>query len=285
MSSDLLGQTNRLLGYSQDKRLLIINADDLGMSHSINEAIFQTLQAGVVRTASLMPPCPWALHAIQHLANQTQIAFGVHLTVLCEHTHYRWGPLTCREQVSSLVDETGYFYSLERVDEFLAQVRLTELEREFRAQIERVLKANLKPTHLDWHCLYNGGRSEIFDLTLALATEYGLVLRVDNQPQIDQIRQRGLPTNDHGLMDSYAVDVGDKRRMYTQMLRQLPVGLTEWAVHPGLGNGELQAIEPASWLVRSTDYEFFMSAEANEVIRKEEIVLMDYGFLQPHWQR
>jgi len=39
-------------------------------------------------------------------------------------------------------------------------VRLDELEVEFRAQIEAVLFAGLKPTHLDWHCLHNGGRAE-----------------------------------------------------------------------------------------------------------------------------
>jgi len=40
-------QTNRLLGYPADARLLIINADDFGMCHAINAAIFRTLKKGV----------------------------------------------------------------------------------------------------------------------------------------------------------------------------------------------------------------------------------------------
>ena len=64
MSEAGTGATNRLLGYPADARLLIINADDFGMCHAINAAIFQTLTAGVVRSTSLMAPCPWARHAM-----------------------------------------------------------------------------------------------------------------------------------------------------------------------------------------------------------------------------
>jgi predicted glycoside hydrolase/deacetylase ChbG (UPF0249 family) len=52
--------------------------------------------------------------------------------------------------------------------EFLAQVRLVQLEIEFRAQIEAVLTAGLTPTHLDWHSLRIGGRADNFDLMLRL---------------------------------------------------------------------------------------------------------------------
>ncbi len=37
-------QTNRLLGYPEDARLLIVNADDFGMCNSTNEAIIRTLR-------------------------------------------------------------------------------------------------------------------------------------------------------------------------------------------------------------------------------------------------
>ena len=63
------------------------------------------------------------------------------LTVICDTTHYKFGPLTPKEKVPSLIDETGYFYSFDRMAEFLAQAKLDELEAEFRAQIERVLAA------------------------------------------------------------------------------------------------------------------------------------------------
>ncbi len=87
------------------------------------------------------------------LSDHPDISFGVHLTVICDLVHYRWGPLTSREKVPSLIDETGFFYHVEHIPEFLTQAKLSDLEVEFRTQIEAVLAASLKPTHLDWHCL------------------------------------------------------------------------------------------------------------------------------------
>src|SRR5947207_15090551 len=96
-------ETNKLLGYPEDARLLIINADDFGMCHAINEAIFRTLKEGVVRSTTLMVPCPWALHAMHLLGENPDMAFGVHLTVICDRAHYRWGPLAPRDKVTSLL--------------------------------------------------------------------------------------------------------------------------------------------------------------------------------------
>jgi chitin disaccharide deacetylase len=276
--------TNKLLGYPDEARLLIINADDFGMCHSINDAIFRTLKGGVVRSTTLMAPCSWALHAMKLLGENPDIPFGVHLTVICEMANYRWSSLSARDNVPSLLDETGYFFSSERIPQFLAQAKLDEVEMEFRAQIETVLTANLKPTHLDWHCLHSGGRADIFDMTLGLAKEYGLALRVAERPVIEKMQSLGLPSDDYDLLDSYRLDTAQKSARYVQLLRELPVGLSEWAVHPGLDTAEMLTIEPGDERVRQTDYDFLMSEEAHETIRQEGIVLLNYEPLQALWQ-
>ena len=116
-----------------------------------------------------MVPCPWALHAMHQLRQRPEIPFGVHLTLVCDTTHYRWGPLTAREKVPSLLTGTGELCTPAQIPELLARARLDEVELEFRAQIDAVLDAGLAPTHLDWHCLADGGRDDILDLTVALA--------------------------------------------------------------------------------------------------------------------
>lgn len=275
---------NDLLGYPPDARLLIINADDFGVSHAVNAGILRTLTNGVVRSTTLMAPCPWAMHALRLLRDHPDIAFGVHLTVISEFADYRWGPLTPRHEVPSLLDETGYFYSNDRQAELLVRATLEELETEFRAQIETVLAAGLKPTHLDWHCLFDGGRPDVFDLTLGLACEYGLALRVFDPTRSERLQRRGLPTVDHGVVDSTRLPTAGKAARFVRMLRELPAGLSEWAVHPGLGSAEARAID-GWWPKRAADLRFLVSREARETVAVEGIVLLDYRALQAIWDR
>lgn len=280
---DKHNQTNAFLGYPPDARLLILNDDDFGMCHSINEATIQTIKAGAATSCTLMTPCPWALHAIHLLRQNPDVPFGVHLTAVSEAVLYRWGPLVSKEKVPSLVDETGCFYSEERIPEFLAQVNLAELELEFRTQIETVLAAGLQPTHIDSHCLINTRREDIFDMTVGLAHEYGLAMRVTNRPLIDKIQQQSYACNDYDLLDSYRVETADKPAYYFQALRELPPGLTEWAVHPSLETAELKAISD-SWPVRWADYQFLMSPETGRIIQQEGIIVLSYKSLQELWQ-
>jgi predicted glycoside hydrolase/deacetylase ChbG (UPF0249 family) len=277
-------QTNRLLGYPADARLLIINADDFGMCHSVNDAIFRAFQNDVLRSTTLMVPCPWALHAMHFLADHPEISFGVHLTVISDWVDYRWGPLISPDKVPSLTNNAGYFYDFDHMVEFLAHVNLEELELEFRAQIEAVLAAGLQPTHLDWHALRLSGRDHVFALMLKLAREYGLALRVMGTSWIEKVQSWGLPCNDYDFLDSYLLDPVNKSTQYAQMLRKLPAGLTEWALHPALDTGELLAIEPNGNHIRQTDFNFLMSQEAMEVIREEGIILLDYRALQVIWR-
>lgn len=276
--------TNRLLGYPDDARLLILNADDFGRAHACNAGTVRALTEGVVTSTTLMAPCPWAVHAMHLLAAHPEIAFGVHLTLICEAPQYRWRPLTCRDKVPSLVDEAGFFYSEERKLELLAQATLAEVEVEFRAQIEAVLAASLTPTHLDWHCLSNGGRADIFALTVQLAKEYGLAVRVSGRSTGEALRHEGLPTNEHEVLDSYRLDIAGKSAWFARALRALPIGLSEWAVHPAEDTPELRAIEPESWRVRTMDLAFLLSEEARAIIAAEGIVLLSYKPLQAVWQ-
>jgi chitin disaccharide deacetylase len=106
------------------------------------------------------------------------------------------------------------------------------VEREFRAQVSAVADAGLAPAYLDWHCLADGGRDDIFDLTVALAAEYGLAVRAWLDPARRKLRRRGLPAVDHGFLDSFRLDTDGKQARYARLLRDLPAGLSEWAVHP-----------------------------------------------------
>ncbi|MBP6786118.1 MAG: polysaccharide deacetylase family protein [Candidatus Promineofilum sp.] len=278
------GLTNYLLGYPADARLLIINADDFGMCHAVNQAIMGALDEGVVRSATVMTPCPWAWHAMRFLAARPEIPFGVHLTAIADWAEYPWGPLTPVSQVPTLVNEHGHFYNFDQMPAFLAGVDMDELATEFRAQIDAVLAFGLRPAHLDWHCLRLDGWDAVYDVMLSLAQEYGLALRAAYRSQMAKVQSLGLPANDRNFLDSYHVDPVTKAAEYAELLRRLPAGLSEWAVHPGLDTPELLTIEPQGNHIRQTDYDFLVSAEAKALIWQEGIILLDYRALQTVWR-
>ncbi|MFE0117054.1 ChbG/HpnK family deacetylase [[Kitasatospora] papulosa] len=247
---------NQVLGFPPGARLLLVNCDDFGMHPAINAAVVESIEEGIAASCSLMTVCPAAADAMRLLRRHSAIPFGVHLTLVCESSRLRWGPLSPADTVPST---------------------------EFRAQIDAVADAWLSPTHLDFHCLADGGRADILDLTVGLAAEYGLAVRVWLEPGRREMRRRGLPVVDHVFLDSFSLPAEGKAEHYRRLLHDLPAGLSEWAVHPAAGRGAetLDGGRP----VRRTDHAFLTSPEAREAVAREGVTVIDYRALQRVWAR
>ena len=102
---------NVRLGYPADSKLLIINADDLAMSHSENDASLTALNDKVVTAATVMVPCPWFGEVAAYAKTHPDADLGLHLTLTAEWQTFRWGPVAPRALVPSLVGPDEYFYS------------------------------------------------------------------------------------------------------------------------------------------------------------------------------
>ncbi|MFK7983851.1 MAG: ChbG/HpnK family deacetylase, partial [Saprospiraceae bacterium] len=61
------------LGYKKDAKLLIIHADDLGVSHSENAASIAAFDKGMVNSASIMVPCPWFPEIAEYSKNNPSV--------------------------------------------------------------------------------------------------------------------------------------------------------------------------------------------------------------------
>jgi chitin disaccharide deacetylase len=160
----------------------------------------------------------------------------------------------------------------------------THINDELAHHIRGRNSTGLRPTHLDWHALADGGRDDIFDLGLALSEEYRLAARVWLERGRRLARQRRLPAVDHDFLDSFALDIETKASRYLQLLRDLPAGLSEWAVHPGLGDATSRDLDDG-WQVRSTDLDFLTSPEARDAVAREGIVIIDYRTILQAWSR
>jgi predicted glycoside hydrolase/deacetylase ChbG (UPF0249 family) len=137
------------LGYPPRARLLILHADDYGMNHSVNRAISEALEKHWITSASILVPCPWFLEAATFAKAHPDADLGIHQALNSEWTSFRWGPVTSKDKVSSLLDPDGYL-PLD-TPEVAKNAKPEEAETELRAQIERAQKFGVHVTHLDTH--------------------------------------------------------------------------------------------------------------------------------------
>ena len=123
------------LGYPRDAKLLILNADDLAVSHSEDVASFAALDQKLITSATVMVPCPWFTEVAAYAKAHPEADLGLHLTLTAEWETYRWGPIASRALVPSLVGSDGNFYA--SPEDVAKHAKLNEVETEIRAQMPR----------------------------------------------------------------------------------------------------------------------------------------------------
>jgi predicted glycoside hydrolase/deacetylase ChbG (UPF0249 family) len=122
---------------------------------------------------SVIFPGPWYQETVEMLKRHPDVAVGIHLTLNSEWKNYRWGPVSGRSAVPTLVDADGYFFPS---GEALSQNHpdLTEVEKELRAQIQRARRSGLEIDYVDYHMGTAVRSVELREITERLAREFGL---------------------------------------------------------------------------------------------------------------
>ena len=77
------------LGYKATDKLLIINGDDTGMCHAANVAVIDSLERGLMTSATIMVPCPWFTEIARYAKLHPEKDFGIHLCHTSEWEVYR----------------------------------------------------------------------------------------------------------------------------------------------------------------------------------------------------
>ena len=148
----------------------ILNADDFGMSAAFNQAVLEGYQAGILKSASLVANGDAFDEACKNIIPACpDLGVGIHLNII-------EGKSLCLN-LDKLTDDEGNFNnsfgqlllkSLNHKDDSFME----QLEKEFRAQIEEVMKRT-KVTHIDSH-VHTHSIPRIFELVCSLAKEYGI---------------------------------------------------------------------------------------------------------------
>jgi predicted glycoside hydrolase/deacetylase ChbG (UPF0249 family) len=271
------------LGYKATDKLLIVNGDDAGMCHAANVATIECLEKGLMRSSTIMVPCPWFPEIAAYARQNPDKDFGVHLCHTAEWTKYRWGPVADRAQVPGLVDADGYLWR--SVEEVYAHAEPEEALIEARAQIKRALAAGIDITHLDSHMGTLQLNPEFFKVYVQLAIEFDLPLRMASQdtmarfgqPELrTQVAGRGIVFPDYFVYEELKDENKDVRTFWLNIVRNLKPGVTELYIHAALPTDEMKTIS-GSWSTRAQEYEVFThNQEMKRLVADEKIILIGY---------
>jgi hypothetical protein len=286
------------LGFPPDARLVIFHADDVGMGWGSVQAFADLTAAGILKTGSIMPPCPWFLATAQLCQDRPDLDVGLHLTLTSEWSSYRWGPMSTRQRGSGLLDETGYFWP--RTHQLAAAMNETAAIVEMKAQAEAMGSASIRFTHIDTH-MGAALLSPLLPSYVEMGFEYGVPVllprcvddyllslkMVTLDPPawaqlVAEVEERGMP-----LIDWFRITPGhhpagreaDRAELYEAILRALPPGITYFSLHPN-APGDIDVIIPERAYWRTFEHEYFRSERLAEFLHAEGIVSIGYRELR-----
>ena len=256
---------------------LIVRGDDMGYSHSGNEALIKSYNEGIETSIEVIVPSPWFPEAVKLLNQNPKVDVGLHFAITSEWDNVKWRPLT---ECKSLRNSDGYFYPmLFHNNNYPKQAiidndwKMDDYEKELRAQIEMALKHIPRLSHISGHMGSTGFTPEIKELCKRVAKEYKLKM-VDADSQKDNnIAYTGFEFKDK--------TTEERIEGFISMLDKLENGKTYVFVeHPGLDNDELQAISHIGYedvaKGRQDVTTIFTSEKVKEAILKKGIKLVSY---------
>ncbi len=166
----------------------VVVADDFGRSLSVNRAIAEAHERGIVTAASIMAGGDAFEQAVQIAKSHPRLSVGLHVT-LCDGRSV----LPCAE-IPDLVDSSGSFEKKPSLAwiKYGAAALLCQLEREIEAQFDRLEESGIHPSHVDSHHHLHM-RPAVFGILCRLASRRGVRwIRIPNEPFSLVLRLRSV---------------------------------------------------------------------------------------------
>ncbi|MHC1742273.1 MAG: carbohydrate deacetylase [Syntrophobacteraceae bacterium] len=287
-------------------RRLIINADDLGYTRGINEAIVRCARQGLLRSATIMAGGAAFEHAVDVARDAPDLGIGVHLamTELRPVLNAVWLP-GLLNGAKTLPAAAWTLYRLLATNRAV----LESLRHELSGQMEKVLARGIQPTHVDSH-KHLHALPIILDVVLDVARQFGVrwirnpfddtaVLSMDRvvhprsrgtfRAQSAKARairifkscfetrvfRAGLASPGHffgvALTGVWSADA------LALLARHLPPGVSEVMFHPGDCDAELRGMRTRLLDQREVERDLLLSESVRDLIRAHDISLISYG--------
>ncbi|MBF0127287.1 MAG: ChbG/HpnK family deacetylase [Magnetococcales bacterium] len=281
-------------------KALIVNADDFGLSQSVNLGILEAHHQGIVTSTTLLANGPAFEQGVQLLGGAPGLGVGVHLNVL------RGRPL-CHPDTLPLLTRHGRFHlTWSRMHHTLVPGMLQEIEREYRAQIEKVAEHGMAITHLDGE-KHHHQFPPLFRLVTRLLQDYRIpAVRCALEPltarygltkmaKVSMLNLfigrnlralRGTAIRHAHTQAGIAMTGGMTPDGLERLLRHLPAGITELCCHPGRTDGghHSQIYDFGEFYIdatRETELSLLTASSVQRVLSAQGIQRITYAGLNP----
>jgi len=231
---------------------LVVNADDFGFTRDVNRGIVKAHTAGILTATTLMANGDAFDDAVLLGRDNPSLDVGCHLVLIGGQSVVDPGrrlPSTIREMAQTVI--------LGRLNPY----------DEFRAQIEKVFAAGIRPTHLDTH-KHTHLLPRVLDAVARLSQEFSIdwvrrpfdfPMSASSQaiPAVKRftsrsltivrrrfhrvLEQHGCRTTDH--FAGFQITGRFRSKELESLFHQLPDGSTEFMCHPGFCTSELAAAQ------------------------------------------
>ncbi len=281
---------------------LILNADDFGLTQGINRGIIRAHRHGILTSATLMATGSAFDHAVEQARENPTLGVGCHLVLT------GGSAVSPREQIPSLVDKNGHLpRSLAALvaNVTIGRVPPIEIETEVRAQIEKIRRAGIEPTHLDTH-KHTHAHPTIMNALGRVAQQSGIT-RVRNPVEdlrdswrsnrsdgTDTVRnlaaaatvsavasgfrvisnKYGLRSPDHFLGLAVTGQLG--AGALCRLIDALDDGQSEIMLHPGICDDDLARTGSRLQRHRETEMEALLAPEVRDAVVKSGVHLISY---------
>lgn len=294
-------------GEPTSKRLLV-NGDDFGLTAGVNVGIIRAFREGILRSTSLMATGAAFADAVRLARTHPELDIGCHLVFVDGMA------AAAPRQIPSLATSEG---RLPRsVGALLAglsfgRIRKTDLATEAAAQIERLLQAGVRPSHLDTH-KHTHLHPRILEIVATVAERYGI--RWIRRPYESLAELFGLGHRDrlpggrravsgavarlgctwferalrrHGLkapdrLAGFRLTGALTPARLQRIIEQARGGLTELVCHPGICDAELQALPTRLKQQRQIELDALCAPGVKEAIARSGVRLCNFRELDGH---
>jgi predicted glycoside hydrolase/deacetylase ChbG (UPF0249 family) len=271
------------LGYPASARLLILHADDFGMNHSVNRATSEALENHWITSASILVPCPWFLEAANFAKAHPDADLGIHQALTSEWTTFRWGPVTSKDQVPSLLDSEGYLPS--DTPAVAKNAKADQVEKELHAQIDRARSFGIRITHLDTHMTALFESPMLFSTYQKIGGEVHLPILAARTGEGHTIPSFAKMSSDDILIDQVfemgpGVDAKDWVAWYEKQLSPLGSGVYQVILHLAYDDDEMRGatFDHPDWgsAWRQHDLDMVKSPEFQKFLKDQGFILVGW---------